>query len=124
MPNWNENELTIFGPDVQKVLDAIRSDDSDDGNARILDFDRIIPCPQQYRGLDQRAREYQQKWLAIPLSPRTTGAGTTGDDPLSHRSAGAGTAGDFPPGLTLRRDRRGRLGPPGGDSPHPNRQDL
>lgn len=65
MPNWTENELTISGPDVQKVLDAIRSEQSDDNDARILDFDRIIPYPKQYKELDQRAHEYQQKLFAI-----------------------------------------------------------
>jgi hypothetical protein len=65
MPNWTENELTISGPDVQKVLDAIRSDADGDENERILDFNRIIPYPKQYRELDLRANEYQQKFLAI-----------------------------------------------------------
>jgi len=26
MPDWTENELTITGPDVNKVLETIRSD--------------------------------------------------------------------------------------------------
>ena len=29
MPNWTENELTISGPDVQKVLNASRLHDDD-----------------------------------------------------------------------------------------------
>lgn len=65
MPNWTENELTITGPDVQKVLNAIRSESCADDDARILDFGRIIPYPKIYRELDQRAHEYQQKSLAI-----------------------------------------------------------
>lgn len=65
MPNWNENELTITGPDVRKVLSAICSESSADEDARTLDFDRIIPYPQIYKELDQRAREYQQKLFAI-----------------------------------------------------------
>ena len=65
MPNWAENELTISGPDVQKVLNAIRSEASADEDARVLDFDRIIPYPKQYRELDLRAHEYQQKFFAI-----------------------------------------------------------
>jgi len=65
MPNWCENELTITGPDVQKVLDAIRSNGVEDQDARILDFDRIIPYPKQYKELDQCAHEYQQKRFAI-----------------------------------------------------------
>ena len=66
MPNWAENELTITGPDVQKVLEAIRSESHEDGDARILDFDRIIPYPKMYKELDQRAHEYRQKLSAIP----------------------------------------------------------
>ena len=65
MPNWTENELTITGPDVQKVLDAIRSETDGDEDARVLDFDRIIPYPKEYKELDLRAREYQQKLFAI-----------------------------------------------------------
>lgn len=65
MPNWTENELTITGPDVQKVLNAIRSESCADEDARILDFDRIIPYPKQYKELDLRAHDYQQKSFAI-----------------------------------------------------------
>ncbi|MBI5933824.1 MAG: hypothetical protein HY867_08960 [Chloroflexi bacterium] len=65
MPNWCENELTISGPDVQKVLNAIRSEAHDDEDARLLDFDKIIPYPREYRELDQRAHEYQEKLRAI-----------------------------------------------------------
>jgi hypothetical protein len=65
MPNWTENELTISGPDVQKVLHAICSEAHDDEDARLLDFDRIIPYPRQYRELDQHAHEYQEKLRAI-----------------------------------------------------------
>jgi hypothetical protein len=65
MPNWTENELTITGPDVRKVLEAVRSESTADEDARILDFDRIIPYPKIYRELDQRANEYQEKFIAI-----------------------------------------------------------
>ena len=65
MPNWTENELTISGPDVQKVLNAIRSEGCEDEDARLLDFDRILPYPKQYKELDERAHEYQQKLSAI-----------------------------------------------------------
>ena len=65
MPNWTENELTITGPDVQKVLEAIRSKSCADDDARALDFDRIIPYPKLYKELDQRSHEYEQKFLAI-----------------------------------------------------------
>ena len=65
MPNWCENELTITGPDVQKVLNAIRSQSSEDEDCRILDFDKIIPYPEMYKELDQRAHEYRQKLSAI-----------------------------------------------------------
>ena len=65
MPNWTENELTITGPDVQKVLNTIHSEAHDDEDARLLDFDKIIPYPKAYRELDQHAHEYQQKFMAI-----------------------------------------------------------
>lgn len=65
MPNWTENELTITGPDVQRVLNAIRSETSDDEDARVLDFNHIIPYPQEYRDLDLRNHEYQEKFFAI-----------------------------------------------------------
>lgn len=65
MPNWAENELTITGPDVQRVLETIRSDAAEREDARILDFNKIIPYPEEYRALDQRAHEYEQKLNAI-----------------------------------------------------------
>ncbi|MCZ7547650.1 MAG: hypothetical protein M5U11_00640 [Anaerolineales bacterium] len=65
MPNWCENELTISGPNVQKVLNAIRSEAHDDEDARLLDFDRIIPYPRKFKELDRRAHNYQQKFRAI-----------------------------------------------------------
>jgi len=65
MPNWTENELTISGPDVNKVLEAIRSDSIHDQDMRILDFNRIIPYPQIYRDMDKRAEEYREKLHAI-----------------------------------------------------------
>ena len=65
MPNWTENELTIVGSDIQKVLDAIGSETSEDEDARIFDFDRIIPYPQRFKDLDLRNREYQKKFYAI-----------------------------------------------------------
>ena len=63
MPNWCENELTITGPDVQKVLNAIRSESDED--ARVLDFDRIIPYPKHFRELDERSLQYQEQYLAV-----------------------------------------------------------
>ncbi|MCL4273164.1 MAG: hypothetical protein KJZ77_04775 [Anaerolineales bacterium] len=65
MPNWTENELTISGPDVNKVLEAIRSDSPDDQDLHILDFNTIIPYPQIYRDMDRRAEEYREKLHAI-----------------------------------------------------------
>ncbi len=65
MPNWNENELTISGPDVKAVLEAIRSDDIHDQDLRLLDFNRIIPYPQIYRDMDKRAEEYREKFANI-----------------------------------------------------------
>ena len=65
MPNWAENELTIMGPDVRRVLEAIRAESTDDEEARVIDFDRIIPYPQQFKDLDQRARDYGERLRAI-----------------------------------------------------------
>ena len=65
MPNWTENELTITGPDVNKVLETIRSETIEDHDMRILDFNRIIPYPQIYRDMDKRAEEYQEKLHVI-----------------------------------------------------------
>lgn len=66
MPNWCENELTITGPDVNRVLEAIRSENDPEQEVRLFDFNRIIPYPQIYRDLDLRAAAYQEKLLAIP----------------------------------------------------------
>lgn len=63
MPNWCENELTITGPDVYRVLKAICSQNEPQPSP--LDFNRIIPYPQVYRDLDVRAAAYQEKLLAI-----------------------------------------------------------
>jgi len=65
MPNWTENELTITGPDIQKVLNAIRSVNPLDEDTQILDFDRIIPYPDEFKALDLRNVEYQGKFYAI-----------------------------------------------------------
>lgn len=66
MPNWVENELTIHGPEVQKVLETIRSRSEEDEDMRILDFNQIIPYPNLFREIDQRAHDYNQKHTAIP----------------------------------------------------------
>lgn len=65
MPNWCENDLTISGPEVQKVLAAIRSPEDEYEDERLLDFDRIIPYPEEFKALDRRNQEYQQKLSAI-----------------------------------------------------------
>jgi hypothetical protein len=65
MPNFCENELTISGPDVARVLAAIADPSSDDPDEHILDFDQIVPYPQDLKDLDQRNAEYQAKFFAI-----------------------------------------------------------
>jgi hypothetical protein len=60
-PNYCENELTISGADVEKVLAAIRDLESDDSDEHILDFDKVIPYPQKFKDLDQRSANYQAK---------------------------------------------------------------
>ena len=65
MPNWCDNELTITGPDVNKVLETIRSQTGEDQDVRLFDFNTIIPYPQIYRDMDKRAEEYREKLNAI-----------------------------------------------------------
>jgi hypothetical protein len=65
MPNWAENELTITGPDVENILNAVCSGPCENNDVRTLDFDKIIPYPKMYKELDQRSNEYQEKFLAI-----------------------------------------------------------
>lgn len=94
MPNWNENELTITGSDVYKVLETIRSESIDDQDKRILDFNRIIPYPQIYRELDKRAEEYREKLHAI-----------AGDDPQRQQKLEAlGAEYDVEPGAPWIKD--------------------
>jgi hypothetical protein len=45
MPNWCENELYISGPDVRRVLEAIKGENKDD----VIDFDKIIPMPDSLK---------------------------------------------------------------------------
>ena len=59
MPNWAENELTISGPDVNKILETIRSQ-GEDQDVCLFDFNTIIPYPQIYRDMDERAEEYRE----------------------------------------------------------------
>jgi hypothetical protein len=65
MPNYCENELTISGPDVERVLAAMRDLESDDPDEHIFDFDKIIPYPQEFKDIDIRSAEYQTKLHAI-----------------------------------------------------------
>lgn len=65
MPNWNENELSITGPDVNRVLETIRSQSDDDDDIRLFDFNTIIPYPQIYQDMDRRAEEYRERLQTI-----------------------------------------------------------
>jgi hypothetical protein len=65
MPSWAENELTITGPNVRRVLETICAEPSNDEDTGLIDFDRIIPYPQHFKDLDQRARDYGEKFRAI-----------------------------------------------------------
>ena len=57
MPNYCENELTIAGnkEDVQKLLDLIKSKESD------FDFDKVIPYPENLKKLDEIAQKHRDK---------------------------------------------------------------
>lgn len=66
-PNFCENELTISGPNVESILAAIRDMESDDPDEHILDFDKIIPYPREFKNLDQRSADYQKKFRDIAL---------------------------------------------------------
>jgi len=74
MPNWCENELKIWGlaDDVQAVLDHIRSKEpsknSDDPD--IIDFNQVIPYPEEYRLKDREAQEALDRWRALPEDQR------------------------------------------------------
>ena len=46
MPNWCDNDLLIQGNDVPSVLDAIHGGTDEDGDELVIDFDRIIPPPE------------------------------------------------------------------------------
>ncbi len=48
MPNWCENELTIRSKQggVLECLVAIRGEPDDEGNASLIDFNRIVPMPK------------------------------------------------------------------------------
>lgn len=73
MPNWCENELKIWGkPEaVQTVLDHIRPDSNDNPHeAQLIDFDKIIPYPEEYRVKDEIAKKAEAEWRALPEGER------------------------------------------------------
>ena len=53
MPNWCENELYISGPDVRRVLEAIKGENKDD----VIDFDKIIPMPDSLKLISGGGRD-------------------------------------------------------------------
>jgi hypothetical protein len=61
MPNWCENELTIFGKPsaVREVLVAIAPAPDGDGEATLghISFNKIIPYPEEYELADQASEE-------------------------------------------------------------------
>jgi hypothetical protein len=55
MPNWCENRLTIKGPNVKQVLDAIKGTDAD-GTPLLFDFEQVVPMPEALREVDAGTR--------------------------------------------------------------------
>jgi len=53
MPNWCENELYISGPDVRRVLEAIKGENKDD----VIDFDKIISMPDSLKLISGGGRD-------------------------------------------------------------------
>lgn len=47
MPNWCENDVTIYGKkeDLDAIQTLLKSDDSE------FDFDRLIPVPEEFKGV-------------------------------------------------------------------------
>lgn len=73
MPNWCENELKIWGKaeDVQSVLDRIRKEDNDNPDEDpLIDFNKIIPYPEEYRVQDEVAKKAEAEWRALPEGER------------------------------------------------------
>lgn len=56
MPNWCENDLYIRGKEVKNVLKFI----DNEANDTVIDFDRIIPYPKEYKELDEKAEAYRR----------------------------------------------------------------
>lgn len=72
MPNWCENELKISGKelDVSSLLEAVRSDRLGDEEPDLIDFNKVIPYPQEYREKDKIAQEARDQWHALPEDSR------------------------------------------------------
>ena len=50
-PNWCTNDLVITGPkaSVEKLVEFVKGDANGDAEARLFDFGKVIPYPEEYR---------------------------------------------------------------------------
>jgi len=62
MPNHCDNDLVINGANVPEVLGMIKSVDDD---KCVLDFNRIIPYPEEFKVLDVRENNFKVELQAI-----------------------------------------------------------
>lgn len=70
MPNWCENDLFIVGKKAE--IETLLWDycKSNSGGIRCLDFDKVIPYPQEFKDLDDAAEKWKEehdgKWIGAP----------------------------------------------------------
>jgi hypothetical protein len=70
MPNWCENDLTITGKpeELQRFLDFAKGIDG--GEETALDFNQFIPYPEEYRKLNEAAKEWRKQHPEAPWTDR------------------------------------------------------
>jgi hypothetical protein len=64
MPNWCENDLTVFGPDPEMPLLHMQSENCH------FDFNRVIPYPKKYQDLDDAAQKWEEETKGQPWEER------------------------------------------------------
>lgn len=52
MPNYCENDLYVYGPDLDAVRDFVRSNDDRVDDGRVFDLNRIVPMPESVAGTE------------------------------------------------------------------------
>lgn len=69
MPNYCENDLTIEGEDVSQVLAFISNTEDKNEDASVFDFNKVIPYPQEFRELDEKAERFHQEMMDAKSKP-------------------------------------------------------